>query len=269
MWRSLHTITWCSLVGLSAFTGTGFAYDVVEVENGATLTGTVTFTGTLPHAPSRFEVKKGPEVCGAERVLNKVDVRDGMVKGVVIALEGVDKGKPFSLRHDTATGQGRGEFQYAGGNALNLGVRVEQCSFGPFTGVIRADETVRFVNHDPIKHMLHTYSLKGRKAKIMKTMHTQSLRPHGQTEKVFPAKKMRRAVAVGLTCNRHDFMENWLYVVKNPYYAISDESGNFEIGQVPPGDYKLVAWHPVLGLQEQRVTVAPDGRLPVDFAFVK
>ena len=269
MWPRSRTISWLSLVVLSVFASVGSAYDVIEVENGATITGKVAFTGTLPHAPRRFEVTNGPEVCGPERVLTKLEAHDGMVKGVVIALEGVEKGKPFSSHHDTATGQGRGEFQYAGGHTLNLGVQLEKCSFGPFTGVIKADETVRFVNHDSIKHTLHTYSLKGRKAKIMRTMHTQSLRPQGQTEKDFSPKKLRRAVAVGLTCDRHDFMENWLYVVKNPYYAISDESGSFHIDQIPPGDYNLVAWHPVLGMKEQRVTVTPDGRLPVDFGFMK
>ena len=266
MWHRICTMSWVFV--LLGFAGAG-AYDVIDVKNGATIAGKVAFTGPLPHAPRQFEVRNGPEVCGPERVLNKLDVRDGRVQGVVIALEGVATGKPFSLHHDTATGLGRGAFHYAGGENLNLGVQLEKCSFGPFTGVMRTDETVQFVNHDPIKHMLHTYALKGRKAKILRTMHTQSLRSQGQTEKVFHTQKMRRAIAVVLTCDRHDFMENWLYMVKNPYYAISDESGNFEIGQVPPGDYTLVAWHPVLGTQEQRVTVTPDGRLPVHFDFVK
>ena len=267
MWRRSCTMIWVFV--FLGFASAGSAYDVVDVKNGAAITGTVAFTGTLTHASQRFDVRNGPEICGAERVLNKVDVRDGMVKGVVIALEGVDKGKPFSLHHDTAAGLGRGEFHYAGGESLNLGVQLEKCSFGPFTGVIRADEAVQFDNHDSIKHTLHTYSLKGRKAKILRTMHTQSLRAQGHTEKVFSAKKMRRAVAVVLTCDRHDFMENWLYVVKNPYYAISDESGSFEIGHIPPGDYNLIAWHPVLGIQERRVTVTSHGDLSVDFDFVK
>lgn len=269
MWSHIRIITWFSLVLWSGFAGAGLAYDVIDVRNGATITGKVAFTGALPHTPRRFEVRNGPEVCGSERVLTKLEARDGRVKGVVIALEGVEKGKPFSSRRDAATDRGRGAFHYAGGNELNLDVRLEKCSFGPFTGVIRADESVRFVNHDSIKHTLHTYSLKGRKAKIMRTLHTQSLRAQGQTEKNFPAKKLHRASAVVLTCDRHDFMENWLYMVRNPYYTISDESGNFEISQIPPGDYKLVAWHPVLGIQEQRVTVTPDGRLAVDFEFIK
>ncbi|MDE0405583.1 MAG: carboxypeptidase regulatory-like domain-containing protein [Nitrospira sp.] len=268
MWRRIRTMSWLSLVVWSGFAGAGFAYDVIDVRNGATITGKVALTGALPHAPRRFEVRNGPEVCGPERVLTKLDVHDGMVQGVVIALEGVEQGKPFASHRDAATDRGRGAFHYAGGNELNLDVRLEKCSFGPFTGVIRVDESVRFVNHDSIKHTLHTYSLKGRKAKIMRTLHTQSLRAQGQTEKNFPAKKLRRASAVVLTCDRHDFMENWLYMVRNPYYAISDESGNFEIGQIPPGNYKLVAWHPVLGMNEQRVTVTPDGRLAVNFEFI-
>lgn len=267
MWPHICTIAWFFLITLSGFAGVGFTYDVVDVNNGATITGKVAFTGTFPHTPRRFEVRNGPEVCGPERVLTKLVVREGRVKGVVIALEGVEKGKPFPSHRDTATGQGRGEFQYAGGHAINLGVQLEKCSFGPFTGVIQADETVRFVNRDPIKHTLHTYSLKGRKANIMRTMHTQSLRARGQTDKIFPAKKLRRASAVVLTCDRHDFMENWLYMVKNPYYAISDESGNFEIDHIPPGDYNLVAWHPVLGMKERRMTVTPHGTLSVNFEF--
>ena len=267
MWgRFLILSLFSALLG---FAGAAFAYDVINIENGATIRGKVAFTGPLPHAPKRFEVRNGPEICGAERVLTKLDVRDGRVNGVVIALEGVEQGKPFPARHDTATGRGRGEFEYAGGHGLNLGVRLETCSFGPFTGVIRVDEVVRFANHDPIKHTLHTYALKGRKAKILRTVHTQSLRAQGETEKIFPARKLHRAHAVALTCDRHDFMENWLYVVKNPYYAISDESGSFEIGHVPPGDYNLIAWHPVLGMQEHRVTVTSHGDLSVDFDFVK
>ncbi len=269
MWRGICTMSWLSFVVLSGFAGVGFAYDVIEIKNGATITGKVSFTGTLPHAPRRFDVRNGPEVCGSERVLTKLEVLDGRVKGMVIALEGVEKGKPFASHHDTATDRGRGAFHYAGGNELNLGVRLETCSFGPFTGVIRADETVRFVNRDPIKHTLHTYSLKGRQSNIMRTLHTQSLRVQGQTDKIFPAKKLRHVSAVVLTCDRHDFMENWLYRVKNPYYAISDESGSFHIDRIPPGDYNLVAWHPVLGMKEQRVTVTPHGTLSVDLNFVK
>lgn len=32
-------------------------------------------------------------------------------------------------------------------------------------------------------------------------------------------------------------------VVSHPYYAVTDLSGRFELDDVPPGDYEVVAWH--------------------------
>ncbi len=264
-----YTVTtgWVSLVML-ACASAGFAYEVLEIRNGGTIAGNVALVGTPP-PPRHFAVNKGPEVCGTDRVLTKVDVHHGMVSGVIIALEGVQKGKPFSSYHEKAEEHGHGEFHYAGGETLNLSVQLKTCSFGPFTGVIMADDATHFVNHDPIKHTLHTYMLQSRNTTMLKTVHAQSLGAGGQTEKIFPKHRLRHARAVVLTCDRHDFMENWLYLAENPYYAISDEAGNFSIDQVPPGDYLIVAWHPVLGMQEQRVTIVPQTRHTANFKFAQ
>lgn len=267
MWRDTVATGWFALVML-ACTSTGFAYEVIEVRNGGTITGSVALTGTPP-PPRHFTVRKGAEVCGTNRILTKVEAHHGMVRGVIVALEGVEQGKPFPTYQATANGPGHGEFHYTGGNTMNLGVHLKTCSFGPFTGVMMADDIIRFVNHDSIKHILHTYALQGRNAKMLKTVHTQSLGAESQTEKVFPAKRLRHAHAVALTCDRHDFMENWLYLAHNPYYAISDETGHFSIDRIPPGDYILVAWHPVLGMQEQHVIIASHGRLAANFEFTK
>jgi hypothetical protein len=50
-------------------------------------------------------------------------------------------------------------------------------------------------------------------------------------------------------------MEGWIYVVDNPYYAVTGPDGKFTIGDVPPGDYKLVIAQPYVGVVEQAVTV--------------
>jgi hypothetical protein len=34
-----------------------------------------------------------------------------------------------------------------------------------------------------------------------------------------------------------------IMVVPHPYYAVTDESGRFELTDVPPGQYEIVAWH--------------------------
>ncbi len=265
LWRHAAAMGWVMLVLLQS-TDAGLAYEVIEVRHGGAVTGNVALTG-VPQPSRQFTVRKGAEVCGAERVLTKVDVHHGMVSGVIIALEGVEQGKPFPSYQEQADEHGHGAFHYTGGDTLNLSVQLTTCNFGPFTGVMTADDAVQFVNHDSIRHTLHTYALQGRNTKMLKTVHTQVLGAGSHTEKVFPAKRLRRAHAVALTCDRHDFMENWLYLAHNPYYAISDKAGRFRIDRVPPGDYLIVAWHPVLGTQKRHVTIAPRDRLIADFEF--
>jgi len=35
----------------------------------------------------------------------------------------------------------------------------------------------------------------------------------------------------------------YVFVVENPYFAVTDKSGAFSIGHVPPGTYKIRMWH--------------------------
>lgn len=246
----------------------GYGYEVTKVEHGGAIDGQVDFSGTPP-APRVFQVKKDADICGKVRKLTKVEAREGKLKGVVVTLEKVAKGKPFEARTYKAGLPGEGEFQYQGGEGLGLSVRLKQCNFGPLTGVIATNQPVQFQNQDPIKHTLHTYALKGRKANILRTINTQNLAAHAHIAQSFSSDKMKHSRVVALTCDRHEFMENWMYVVDNPYFAISDEEGHFVIDQVPPGHYDLVAWHPVLGFQKKKVQVVQDAVAEVRFSFSK
>ena len=267
MWRKTIAMVSFSLTLLGGMS-TGFSYEVQKVTNGATIAGRVAFSGTVP-APRTFEVKKGPEVCGEERSLAKVEVQNGFLKGAVVVLEGIAKGKPFEAQQFKGDSPNEGEFQHRGGDTLDLNVRLKNCNFGPFTGVVTPNQPIQFLNQDPIKHTLHTYVLKGKKATILKTVHNQQIPPQAEISKAFESKKLKHAHVVAMTCDRHDFMENWMYVVESPYFAISDPSGTFTIAEVPPGEYELVAWHPVLGIQKQAVSVTPHGTIQANFQFSK
>ena len=49
---------------------------------------------------------------------------------------------------------------------------------------------------------------------------------------------------VNLRCNGgHVWMNAEMFVAPHPYYAVTDESGRFQLTNVPPGQYQIVAWH--------------------------
>lgn len=267
MLRTIVAMASFSFVILGSF-NIGLGYEVVNVQDGGIIAGRVAFSGTPP-APRVFDVNKEPEVCGKVRGLTKVEVNNGLLKGAVVVLEGVEKGKTFESKSFKATLPGKGEFRYKTGEKLDLEVILNNCNFGPFTGVIAKDQLIEFNNQDPIKHVLHTYVLKGKNANILRTINTQNLAAHSEIEQTLPSKKLQHGRVVALTCDRHDFMENWMYVVDNPYFAISDEQGNFTIDQIPSGQYTVTAWHPVLGVKRQEVVVSPDGKVDVTFSFSK
>jgi hypothetical protein len=56
-------------------------------------------------------------------------------------------------------------------------------------------------------------------------------------------------------CDEHIRMDAWLVILSNPYFALTDKEGKYQIQSVPPGDYELGVWHEVLGEQATKITV--------------
>jgi plastocyanin len=70
---------------------------------------------------------------------------------------------------------------------------------------------------------------------------------------------------VPLLCIVHPEMSAFVIVLQNPYYALTDNDGNFEIKNVPPGKYQLKTWDEKLKASSQPVTVAPGKTTTVEF----
>lgn len=47
---------------------------------------------------------------------------------------------------------------------------------------------------------------------------------------------------INLSCSIHPYMKAWIRVYDHPYFAVTDEKGNFEIKLAPQGDFKMYIW---------------------------
>ena len=70
---------------------------------------------------------------------------------------------------------------------------------------------------------------------------------------------------VDLLCSVHPDMSAFIIVLQNPYFALTDNKGNFEIKDVPPGTYQLKIWHEKLKGAPQQVTVVSGKTATVEF----
>ncbi len=68
-----------------------------------------------------------------------------------------------------------------------------------------------------------------------------------------------------MLCNVHPEMEAYILTLETPYFAKSDESGNFELINVPAGKYTLRIWHERLVGEDREITVSEKGDIKVNF----
>jgi len=217
--------TGLSVMVIAAMTTPAHAYDAGTVTGGGSITGKVVFNGT----PGTRKVipTKDIEVCGGpyEETLIQVGP-DKSVQNAVVYLADIAKGKAWPAE------------------AKKPEINNNKCKFEPNIQVIRVGG-LDVVNSDPMLHNTHGYYGK-------RTVFNLALPNQGQRIPV----ELPRPGEVRIDCDAHGWMEGWVYVVDNPYYAVTGADGKFTISDVPAGTYKLVAYQPFSGPNEQAVTVA-------------
>lgn len=72
---------------------------------------------------------------------------------------------------------------------------------------------------------------------------------------------------VDVFCSIHTTMNCIILVLENPWFALSDANGRYSITNVPPGTYKLKAWHERLPIVTKEVVVPASGDLKVDITL--
>jgi plastocyanin len=133
------------------------------------------------------------------------------------------------------------------------------CRYEPHVLALMAGQTLRVLNSDPTMHNVHA-------------------QPNAPSNSQWNMSQMPKGAPIETTfhdpeammlfkCNQHPWMKAFVNVAANPFYAISDANGNFEIKGLPPGEYTIAAVHEAAGEQAQKTTVGAKEDKSMDFAF--
>jgi len=239
------------LITLLLSEGFAIAYDTVLIDHGATIRGHVTYEGVIP-AADVYYMQKNPRVCGQAldakdgmRSVSTVRVDEGMLRDVVVFVDGVTSGKPFPKDFsDFAT------------------FRSRWCTWEPQVGVFVNGDPITITNLDSVVHNPIGYETVGR----ARLSHF-NVPLHMGGSQFHKSVTLRKGKVLKLECLQHQFMHSWMRVVDNPYFVITGDRGDFALNDIPPGTYSLTAWHPTLGHQSLSVTLVANQTLEVAFEF--
>ncbi len=179
-------------------------------------------------------------------------------RGTAVELGADTEGDPLALERSRVAVYLEGRFPAVAAAAFaeqRPMLRMEQTNrrFSPETLVIQSGSKVSFPNNDPIFH--NVFSLSGPKTFDLGNY------PKGDTRIVaFPEPGI-----VYVNCHLHPNMTATIVVAPNKWNTGVDRDGQFELQDVPPGKYTIVAWHKTAGFFRQTVEVAAGRDERVEF----
>ena len=208
-------------------------YAVQELP-GSVVEGKVQFQGAPP-PPRRIQVAQDADVCGETREVYPVRLENGGVDDAVVWIDDIQRGKAFSFP-PAQIGQ-------------------ENCTYLPHVVVMQVGD-VRITSRDPIPHSVHTHGQHNRDynesmSSLQSDISLSFLQPD----------------VISVRCDLHGWMQAYVVVAKNPYYAISENGGKFKLDGVPAGHYHLKVWSESLGESEQEIIVEAGRPTRADFTL--
>jgi hypothetical protein len=111
----------------------------------------------------------------------------------------------------------------------------KHCQYEPHLLLVPAQGTLKMQSSDAVLHTIH-----------MEGAATYNL----------PFPFPNQTTSRPMTCNGgHLWMNAEILVVAHPYYAVTDQTGRYELDDVPPGEYEVMAWHEGWGVFHNRESV--------------
>ena len=230
--------TFVAVLAATLTPASALAYEATTVADGGSISGKVLYDGDVPMR--KIIPTKDKSVCGEIREEPGIVVgADKAVLDAVVYLKDVKKGKAWQKP------------------AKPPEIVNKDCVFVPHVQALPVGSLV-IVNSDPVMHNTHGFLGKATVFNVALPMKDQRIE-----------RKLTKPGLMRVECDAHGWMLAWVYAAENPYYAVTAKDGAFQITDVPPGSYTLVAWHELTGETEVPVTVKPKEAVDVKVQLQK
>jgi plastocyanin len=222
----------------------------VKSEGWGTLKGRVVFDGTAP--PRAVKVPKGDPnakdsaVCATSEIKSERLIVDEATKGLKNVIVFIPK--PTAVNPEAKSAK------------VSTPVLFDQkkCVFEPHVVALMTGTKVELKSSDAVGHNVHS--------KVTNNDFNEAVAPNGVATKSIVAASRQPGLVV---CDIHPWMEAYWLVLDNPYFAVTDDKGNFEIKNAPAGTQKVAVWQEATGFVTppagQDVTIAPSGETTKDY----
>lgn len=192
----------------------------VDAATAGSITGLVSFKGTPPKMKP-LDMTQDPGCPSSPQPSDAVVVNGGKLANVFVYVkEGLPQGT-FAVPGEPVVLDQKG------------------CRYHPHMLGIVAGQPLKVLNSDTADHNIHDMPQRN-------PAWNESQSPTSKpVVKTFANPEMM----IPVQCNQHPWMRAYVNVMPHPYFAVSAADGSFEIKNLPPGEYTLVAVHEKLGEQ--------------------
>jgi hypothetical protein len=107
------------------------------------------------------------------------------------------------------------------------------CLFEPYVSATMTGQKILLKNSDPVLHNVHATPKYNKEFNFAQPVQNQV------NEKSFSEPE----VMIRMKCDVHNWMFTYVSVFDHPYFAVTDKNGNYQIPNLPPGNYVVEACH--------------------------